>query len=62
MERKTIGKKQYMLMATSENSKSNPSPRKVFENLHDSKKQARFKGNHKVQGKEKSLDELEPNA
>ena len=60
MERKTVGKKQYMLMASSENSRSNPSPRKVFENLHSNEKQAKFKGTHKVQGME--TEELEPNA
>ena len=60
MERKTVGKKQYMLMATQENSKSNPSPRKVYENLHSNQKQAKFKGNHKVQGLKN--EEFEPNA
>ena len=59
MERKTVGKKQYMLMATQENPKSNPSPRKVFEKLHNSEKQAKFKGNHKIHGIE--TEELEPN-
>lgn len=60
MERKTAGKKQFMSMATQENSKSNPSPRKVFENLNSSEKQAKFKGNHKVQGRENTGDESEP--
>ena len=59
MGTKTVGKKQYMLMATQENSKSNPSPRKVFEKLHENERKAKFKGNHKIQ--RMNTEELEPN-
>ena len=46
-ERDNIGEKQYIRMATQEDSKSNPSPAKVYENLHSNPQQARFSGHHR---------------
>lgn len=46
-ERENIGDKQYIRMATQEDSKSNPSPVKVYENLHSNPQQAKFSGHHR---------------
>ena len=47
-ERDNIGEKQYIRMATQEDSKSNPAPAKVYENLHSNPQQAKFSGNHRT--------------
>ena len=46
-ERDNIGEKQYIRMATQEDSKSNPNPTKVYESLHSNPQQAKFSGHHR---------------
>lgn len=47
-EKDNIGEKQYIRMATQEDVKSNPSPAKVYKNLHSNSQQAKFSGHHRT--------------
>ena len=46
-ERDNIGEKQYIRMASQEDSNSNPNATNVYENLHSNPQQAKFSGNHR---------------
>ena len=47
-ERENMRAKEYIRMASQENSESNPNPVKVYEDLHSNPQQAHFSGHHRT--------------